>query len=157
IGPVRLGLIPASSDQAVPISEPFPYGYMSYEQSGGIVDVSYADHGVTANDLDDGTLVLLADRYVKPYWGPGGTPSQPQWRPILTEAYSTQTVGSDDGAIYLDKGEYLDIELLVQERGGPPSSDVLIYLWEYQFVLIPGGAQQRARSALVRVGPGSTL
>jgi hypothetical protein len=157
IGPVRLGLIPPSSDQAIPISKPFPYGYASYEESGGIVDVPYDPGRASPEALRDGALVLLADRYAKPYWGPAGKPRRRHWRPILTEAYSIRTVDSDDGAVYLDVGKSQQIALLVRERGGPPSSDVTISLWEYQFVVIPPGFQQRAHSELTLVGPGTPL
>jgi hypothetical protein len=157
IGPVRLGLIPPSSDQAIPISKPFSYGSASYEESGGIVDVPYDPGRASPEALRDGALVLLADRYAQPNWGPAGKPRRRHWRPILTEAYSIRTVESDDGAVYLDVEESQQIALLVRERGGPPSSDVTISLWEYQFFVIPPALLRRAHSALTLVEPGTPL
>jgi hypothetical protein len=149
LGCVRLGLIPPTGGSPVPISGPIDYHNDRYLRSGGIVDVPYDPAQVAADHLEHGTLVLLSDL-------------DPQ-QPILTEADSTRTVVTDDGAIYFDekgeqaKGGSRDIAILVRERGQPPNQDVTISLWEYQFVLIPGGHLQRASSALTLVAPGSPL
>ncbi len=149
LGHIRLGLVPPGGHSPIPISPHFDYDNASYLKNGGIVNVPYDPAQVTADQLEHGTLVVLSDLYSQ--------------QPILTEAFSTRTVVTDDGAIYFDEqGEDNEeaqdaIFLLVRERGRPPSEDVTISLWEYQFVLLPAGNQQRASSALTLVAPGSPL
>jgi hypothetical protein len=149
LGTLRLGYIPAGGGAPIAFSGPIPYDNDSYLKSGGIVEVPYDPADVSTHDLEDGTLVILSDSY-------------PQ-QPLFTEEGSTQVVWSDDGAIYFEEqgmnnpDASREISVLVQDRGRPPSQPVVISLWEYQFVLIPPGPQQRATSALTLVAPGSML
>jgi hypothetical protein len=142
IGPVRLGLIPPGQQQPVAISEPIAYGHDQYVRTGGIVDVPYSDAATSVRQLADGTLVLLAD-WVEP--------------PILTEAGSTFTLETDDQALYLDVGEKGMIHILVRERGRPPGRDVILSLWEYQFVVSPPQPGLRATSTPILVQPAAPL
>jgi hypothetical protein len=134
-------LIPASGGPPVLLGEPLAYGYASYGRTAGIVDVPYDPAVATPDQLRDGSLVLLADCF------PQG--------PILTEAYSSLTVETDDRAVYLDVGESREIAVLVLQRGRPPAEDVTIFLWEYQYATDPGGLLARAFSTLERSGPGT--
>jgi hypothetical protein len=143
IGPVRLGVIPPWGGPPIPLGNPLDYGNARYEATAGILDVDYDPAVVAPGMLHFGTLVVLADRF------PAG--------PILTEAYSTVTVETDHRAVYRDVGESGEIGILVRERGRAPAADQLVFLWEYQNVTYPGGAQHRAYTEVTPVGQGGTL
>jgi len=142
-GPVRLGVIPSLGTGPIAISEPIPYDYETYETHGGIVDVPYDPNVVTRDELDHGELVLLFD------------PSPDNPIPLMSESDSIVTVETDDRGIYLDVYQTGRVEILVRERGEPPSKDVTVYLWEYQSEPIPEEYQKRAGAALKLVEPGS--
>jgi hypothetical protein len=146
-GPVRLGLIPAPGSPAIEISGPIPYDYATYESYGGIVDVPLKPNLVSRDQLDCGVLVLLVDVDL-------GGPVVP----IVSETNSTVTVETDDRGVYLDDvGDVGSVSILVREKGGPPTRDVTIWLWEYQSVFVPAGPDTRASSVLTLVTATSGL
>ena len=67
------------------------------------------------------------------------------------------SVGDDDKGVYLDKGDSTKLSIVVRERGRPPTENVTVYLWEFQYVTIPGDQQSRAISILREVGAGMAL
>ncbi len=146
-GRVRLGVIPKDKKEPTVISDPIEYDYGSYELTAGIIDVRY--DSVDENVLDDGTLVLVTD------------PDQDGTRfPILVEipeVVTVMSVGDDDKGVYLDKGDSTKLSIVVRERGRPPTENVTVYLWEFQYVTIPGDQQSRAISILREVGAGMAL
>jgi hypothetical protein len=156
LGPVRLGLIPPGAEQPIAISEPIPYDNETYRRTGGIVDVPYDPACAAPADIAAGTLVLLADRIEPPSDAAGPCPTRLA-PPILSEADSVLTLETDNQALFLSKGERGTIHVLIRERGGPPTDDVTISLWEYQFGLSPAQPHLRAHSSLIRVDVGSPL
>jgi len=143
VGPVRLGVILPGGGRPIPLGDPLHYGNARYEATAGILDIDYDPAAIGPASLHAGTLVLLSD------WFPG--------YPILTEAHSSVTVETDDRAVYCDVGQSGQISILVRQRGRAPTSDQLVYIWEYQNVTYPGGAQARAHTELTPVGQGGTL
>jgi hypothetical protein len=146
LGRVLLGFIPSSCPYPIPISAPLPYDSTSYELTAGVVDVPYDPSLASPDQLEQGTLVLLADP----------TPKAPICI-ILTEAHSSITIEIDDRATYCDVGDCCTISILVRDRGLPPGEDVIVSLWEYQFVTCPGGFQQLPPSRLTLVEDGPPL
>jgi len=145
-GRVRLGVIPKGASAPIAVSDPIDYDYRTYELVAGIIDVEYDTDIASRDMLDQGTLVLVA--------GPdqAGNPV-----PMLTEServVTVMSVGQDDAGVYLDKDKTVDLSIVVSERGGPPSVDVDVYLWEFQYVTDPGGWLKRALSILCEVGAG---
>ena len=150
LGRVRLGVIPQGKAAPIVISSSIDYDYRTYELTSGIIDVEYNTALADRDTLDQGTLVLLTDPDQE-----GNLVS------MLTESelvVTVMSVGKDDAGVYLDVGgKDVKLSIVVTERGGPPSKNVVVHLWEYQYVLDPGGALKRALSTLHRVGGGIPL
>jgi hypothetical protein len=136
-GEVVLGLV-SSSGTVLPISGPIAYDYSTYETFGGIVDVPYDPSSLPNNAFDTGSLALLIDR--------GGL------TPLISEAGSTVTVETDDRGVYLTVNDSGQVGVLIRERGGPPSRDVNVYLWEFQYYLTPEDWQKRATAEMALLG-----
>jgi hypothetical protein len=145
-GHVRLGFIAASGGKPVLISGPIAYDYSTYESTGGVLDVAYDTSLASRDQLEKGTLLLFCE-------SDGTTPPFI----LLKENEPAIVIETDDRGVYLDVGKTGTISILVQERGGPPSKDVTVYLWEYQYVISPDLNQQRAGADLTLVEPGSGL
>ena len=146
-GCVRLGLVPADDGEPIAISEPIDYDYQTYELNGGIIDVELITTAANRDAIAAGTLVLLAD-----------PDESGNWIPIVEEPERVVTVlsvGDNDTGVYLDIDEETTLSIIVTERGGPPTEDVTVFLWEYQYVTEPGDSQKRAASKLHRVGAGT--
>jgi len=146
LGRVRLGYIPASGCPPIPISGPLNYDAATYEKTGGILDVPYDRRRVDPSQLEQGTLVLLAE-----------SKKDGSALTILTEADSIKTVATDDCGVYLDVGDSREVSILVRERDRPPSKNVKVYLREYQYAGGPAGFQQRASFLLTPVEDGPPL
>ena len=93
---------------------PGQYDYAAYSVRGGIVDVALRPGIDIANsqfslleDASQGDTVLLAE---------------PDF-----------VVESDSRAIYFDQPDPATVNVFVTQRGAPPTADVTLKLWEYQF------------------------
>jgi hypothetical protein len=123
-GPVQLAVLPPDGGPATPIAV-LDYGlsnYSTYEDFGGIVDVTYDPtqypliasgalvlQGTTANTLNPGTTLLKE---------------------------SSIRVVTDDRTMYLVPGQTnAQARIKVYESGGPTTFDVTLYLYEYANII----------------------
>jgi hypothetical protein len=138
VGTVELAVVPVTGGPAQAIAT-IDYGlddYSSYEDFGGIVDLSYDTS--LASLIESGTLVIQATTAPNP----GVT--------LLQE--DTLRVVTDDRTMYLLPGASQAARIKVSDRGGPTKSETLLYLFEYRDVI----AQQSGGSC-AGVRPNQTV
>jgi hypothetical protein len=124
VGNVELAVIAVTGGPPQTIG-PINYGfgnYSQYEDFGGIVDVPYDPSlGPTINT---GTLVIR------------GTPTSPLNAGVLLVQETVVRVVTDDRALYLPPGATNQtVRLKVFQRGGPTTSDTVIYPVEYANII----------------------
>ena len=117
LGVVYLKVTPAEGGEPVTIGTVEGYSnYDLYFRTGGIVDVSYADVGLTTL-IESGDLLLVSE-------------TANEGKPLLKEV--PIFVDTDDRAVYLDLGdsesESKTIKVSVRERGRVPSRSVMLEL-----------------------------
>lgn len=124
VGQVELAYIPAGGGAARPIAD-VDYGldsYGKYEDLGGIQELNYDPAHYDA--ISRGTLVLRA----KPGNGVNAGVT------LLQE--TTTRLVTDDRGVYLLAGEKSHpIRIKVYERGGPSTTNTIVYLKEYANII----------------------
>ena len=133
VGDVVLGVIPPSGGQATVIG-PVNYGfgnYSQYEDFGGIVDIPFTP--ALAAQIAAGTLVIQ------------GAATSPLNAGVMLVGETVIRVVTDDRALYLPPGaSNQPVRIKVYERGGPTTSDTVIYPLEYANIITTPGSSSCA-------------
>jgi hypothetical protein len=138
VGAVELAVVPVTGGPPRTIAA-IDYGlddYSGYDAFGGIVDLTY--DATLGSLIESGTLVIQATTAPNPNV------------PLLEE--DTLRVVTDDRTMYLLPGANQAARIKVYDRGGPTTSDTVLYLFEYRDVI----AQQSGGSC-TGVRPNQTV
>ncbi|MGE5506142.1 MAG: hypothetical protein ACM31L_17100 [Actinomycetota bacterium] len=124
VGDVELAVIPAGGGAAISIG-PVDYGYpdfSTYENFGGIVDITYDPAKVSYQTIAGGQLILRAT-------------AGPNQGKVLIEETVIRVVTDDRTAYITPADKDYPIRVKVYERGGPTTRPVTLFVNEYKTIV----------------------